>query len=443
MDVSSPQVVKANEDIVAQLLSRDSSLAINTRICDPLNSEILGTNSAVGHLGDETRVVFQMLTTGPMSLLSWNFFIRYVNGKTLPWLNGQEIFFPEADKFKPACYIPMRDDKSDTHDYGFELIFRKNKGGTTRVRVFGIAELPLIIGGIPLRLSCLLVDALPLHRTEYEAEMPVLLILQSLLNGRTVPVRYHQGIVQNKPRLAANINTCILSDTGAIALEVYADVANPKCHKRGAVYDYGYGVWFGEDSAYNACGSMELNTSKPDYILELRGALQVLYAIRNMCNYNYSAFDFTDVVIYCSSQHIIEWINEWEGHWEINGWMDSLKLEPRAKNLWDEIMSNQKLARRNFHWKYLDRSHNEEASTLARTAVMGMNCYEYSILMNEQSNLYYLRGLVKPEQRPGKYFQGISLEGGMCRKNHPKGFNIATCCMCSTARKGWEKYFHF
>ncbi|KAF3901406.1 hypothetical protein AA313_de0207284 [Arthrobotrys entomopaga] len=392
-----------------------------------------------------------------MSLLHWPYFIRYINGKTLPWLNGQQLFFPSADKYKPACYIPMRGDISSTRDHGCEITFKRTRGGSNKMRVFGIAEIPLFIGGVPLRISCLLVDSLPLHRTEHNVEVPNMLILGSFLNGRTVPLRYHNNLIQTpKATLppTAIINTCVLPETGNIALEVYADVANPKCHKRAShhdqsgrtvtrvVYDYGYGVWFGEDSIFNTSGTMELGQPKPDYILELRGALQVLYAIRDLCLYNYSSFDFTDVIIYSSSKHIVDWVNVWEQNWEVKGWVDSLKLESRAKNLWDEIMNNQKIARKTFHWKYLDPKNNEEPIALARQAIMGMksNLWEP---VTEAYNYSQLKMLLKPKQRPVRYTEGLSLEGGMCRKKAPKGFTIDTCCQCHSGKKEWGKYFHF
>ncbi|KAF3917100.1 hypothetical protein ABW20_dc0104430 [Dactylellina cionopaga] len=432
-----------SEDTVRQMLSRESTLSINISACEPVSSEILGTNTTIGHLPNETRVVIQVLHNGPMSLLNNNFFRRQLHGKSMPWLNGQEIYFPEADKYKPASYVPMRDDQSEGHDYGVDMGFRRPKGGATRLRVWGIAEVPIIIGGIPLRISCLLVDCLPIHRVDIDGQMPDMLILASFLNGKTVPLRYHINLVHYQPRVSSIINTCVVPESGNIALEVYADVANPKSHKRGGVYDFGYGVWFAEDSVFNANGTMESRESKPDYFLELRGALQTLYAVRDLCIYHYSAFDFTDVMIYCSSHHIVQWAEEWTEHWETKGWMASLKLDNRAKNLWDEIMNTQKVARRTFRWKYLEPKHNDEASTLATTAVMGMKSNDWSILMNESSNVHLLRQLLKPKQRPGKYFQGLSLEGGMCRKNHPRGFIINTCCMCSSGKKGWEKYFHF
>ncbi|KAK6344480.1 hypothetical protein TWF696_008116 [Orbilia brochopaga] len=438
-EVSSPR-----DDIAQQMLARNSALFIDTSICEPVNSEILGTNTTIGHLSDRNRVVIQMLNHGPMSMIKHNFFKAHIYGKSMNWLNGQAIYFPESDKYKPACFLPMGNDHSESRDYGVDVPFRKVKGGTCRMHVWGIAEVPLFIGGLPLRISCLIVDSLPVHRTNIAAaEIPDMLILASLFNGRTIPLRFHNNLVHFPAGVNTNISTCVIAETDHIALEIYAEVACPKAHKRGALYDFGYGVWFGEDSIFNTSGTMESGTPKVDICLELRGALQVVYAVRDMSIHVYSHFDFTNVIVHCSSKHIVNWAPEWEAHWEKEGWMKSLKLDQRTKDLWDELMHAQRNAKRAFKWVFLDAKYNEEPTALARSAVMGMRGPEWTVLMNEAYSRNEVRKQLKSRQRPGTFVHGLALEGGMCRKNPPKGFTVETCCICSDEINGWEKHIHF
>ncbi|KAJ6259504.1 hypothetical protein Dda_5141 [Drechslerella dactyloides] len=439
-----PQSEAYPDNVIREMLEGNSSLFIDLSHCETLDTEILGTNTTIGHLPDETRVVIQMLHSGPMSMINYGFFKAHIYGKNLNWLNGQTIYYPEADKYKPACFLPMGDDHSDNRDYGIDISFRKSRGGTCMLHVWGIAEIPIFIGGLPLRISCLIVDCLPVHRTNLAVtQIPDVLLLASIFNGKTIPLRFHNDLIHCPTGVAANINTCVIAETNHVALEVYADVANTKAHKRGALYDVGYGVWFGEDSMFNTSGTMETGTPRSDIYLELRGALQVVYAVRDMSVYVYSHFDFTNVIIYCSSDHIVKWAPEWEAHWETKGWMQSLKLDQRTKDLWDELMYAQKAARRTFKWTYLEAKYNEEAIALSRTAVLGMGGPDWQVLMNETYCLNEVRKQLKKRQRPGNFFQGLSLEGGMCRKNHPKGFVIDTCCLCSSGRKGWERHIHF
>ncbi|KAF3910234.1 hypothetical protein ABW21_db0203498 [Orbilia brochopaga] len=433
-----------SDDIAKQMLERTSALFIDLSLCEPVNDEILGTNTTIGHLPNQERVVIQMLNNGPMSMITYKFFKKHIYGQSLPWLNGQTIYFPESETYKPACFLPMGDDHSDTRNYGIDVPFRKVKGGTCRLHVWGIAEIPFFIAGIPLRISCLIVDSLPVHRTSIAAaEVPDMLILASLFNGKTIPLRFHNNLLHCPAKATTSISTCVVAESDHVAIEVYAEVASPKCHKRGALYDIGYGIWFGEDSIFNTSGTMESVTPKTDICLELRGALQVVYAIRDMSLYVYSHFDFTEVIVYCSSQHIVNWAPEWEAHWETKGWMDSLKLDQRTKDLWDELMHAQKAARRAFKWVFLDSKYNEEATALARSAVMGIKGPDWTVLMNEAYSLNAVRKHLKARQRPGNFLQGLALEGGMCRKNPAKGFSVETCCLCSSASSGWEKHIHF
>ncbi|EWC43964.1 hypothetical protein DRE_01316 [Drechslerella stenobrocha 248] len=430
-----------SDAITDQMLERTSNLFIDTNECEVLGPEIQGSNTTIAHLPDETRFIIQVLKAGPMSLINHTFFKFNLHGRSMPWLNGQTIYFPDAEKYKPACILQMGQDNSSRRDHGIAVPFRKPKGGTCLVQVWGIAEVPLFIGGIPLRVSCLIVDSLPLHRTRYNGEPPQMLLLSNIFNGKTVPLRFHSNLMLRPVNLGVNIVTAVVPHTGNIALEVYADIANSKPHKRGALYDISYGIWFAEDSIFNINGTMEAGTAKVDVCLELRGALQVVYAVRDMSLYIYSHFDFTDVIIYCSSRHIVDWAPEWAAHWQKNGWVQSLKLDQRVKDLWDELMHAQKVAKRTFIWAFLDPKHNDEAISLSRSAMMGIKGPEWGLLPNENYNLAELRKMVKPKQRPGNYFQGLALEGGMCRKSHPRGFRIETCCLCF--RTGWETHIHF
>ncbi|KAK6529266.1 hypothetical protein TWF281_008445 [Arthrobotrys megalospora] len=431
-------------DFAKQMITRESKFSIDTERSEPLNSEIVGDNIFIAHLPDETQVVFQMIHVSPFSLITWNFFRRMIHGRTMPWLNGQTIFFPEIDKYKPSCLLPIHNGTPGSSPLdGVEVVFRRSRGGTTKLRVWGLTELPLIIGGIPLRISCLVVDMLPMHRTDYTGPIPDILLLSSHFNGVNIPLEYCWGPKTIKCRRGgAIINTRILPETGNIALEVYADVASSKSHKRGSIYEFGFGVWFGEDSIFNKGGTIEMPKPQADFILELRGTLQALYVIRDMCLWNYSAFDFTDVVFYCSSRHVIDWADEWMAHGDKTLWVRQLRLEPRAKELWTGIMFAMKAARRTFHWLYIEPEHNEEAATVAQAALMRIP-RSTQVLTNEPHNLLKLRALTKAKQRPSNHLEGLSLEAGMCRKKHPTGFKIDLCCICTKQDKPWEQHFHY
>ncbi|KAK6353792.1 hypothetical protein TWF730_008218 [Orbilia blumenaviensis] len=431
-------------DFAKEMLNRKSELFINPKECEPINSEVVGDNTFIAHLPDETQVVFQMIHVSPISLVTWNFFRQKIHGRTLPWLNGQSIYFPEIDQYKPASIIPIHNpDKDSSPRDGVEIIFRRSRNGTTRLRVWGLTEIPLIIGGIPLRISFLVVDMLPMHRTSNSGPIPDLLLTGPLFNGVTIPLEYTWGpkTIRCKPGNAV-INTRIMPDTGNIALEVYADVANPRPHKRGIIYEFGYGVWFGDDCVFNKCGTMDFDKPQADFVLQLRGTLQAMYAIRDISIYCYSAFDFTDVVFYCSSRHVVDWADEWVAHGGNTLWVKKLKMEQRAKDLWVEMTHAMKAANKTFHFLFIEPNHNEEAATLAQIAVKRLPRPTF-LLTNEPHTIRKVKDLTKPKQRLCNHFQGMSLEGGMCRKRHPRGFKIDLCCICTKQDKPWEQHFHY
>ncbi|KAK6511855.1 hypothetical protein TWF481_000761 [Arthrobotrys musiformis] len=445
MDVGKPRSSEPHPaDFAKQMVGRKSEFTINPKECEPLNSELIGENTFMAHFPDETQVIFQMIHMSPVSLITWNFFRQKIHGQTMPWLNGQSIYFPEIDRFRPACFIPIHNPAKDSSPLdGVEVTFRRSRNGSTRLRVWGLTELPLIIGGIPLRISCLIVDALPLHRTTSWNPVPDLLLQGSIFNSITLPLEYVWGLKTMKYRAGkVLINTRIMPETGNIALEVYADVTNPKPHKRGGIYEFGYGVWFGEDSVFNKYGIMEFTKPQADCTLELRGALQALYAIRDLSTYCYSSFDFTDVAFYCSSQHIVDWADEWT----VNGgnplWVRKLRMEQRLKDLWGEMLHTMKATNKTFHWFPIEPEHNEEAISLSQAGLMRLP-RATQLLINEPHNLFKLRALMKAKQRPCNHHEGLSLEGGMCRRKHPKGFKIDLCCVCTKQDKPWEQHFHY
>ncbi|RVD83057.1 uncharacterized protein DFL_007459 [Arthrobotrys flagrans] len=431
-------------DFAKEMVGRKSEFTIDTKECEPLNPEVIGENLFTAHFPDETPIMFQMIHLSPMSLITWNFFCQKIHGQTLPWLNGQAIYFPEIDKYRPASFIPIHNNMKDSTPFdGVTVTFRRSRSGSTTIRVWGLTELPIVIGGVPLRISCLIVDALPLHRTTSACPVPDLLLQAAIFNGLTTPLEYGWGLRTIKCRTGtALINTQIMPETGNIALEVYVDVANPKPHKRGPIYDFGYSAWFGEDSVFNKCGTMEFNKPHADFSLELRGVLQACYAIRDISTYSYSAFDFTDVAFYCSSGHVVSWADQWSAHGSNPLWVKKLRMEQRFKDLWAEIMLAIKAANKTFHWFYIEPQHNEEATALSHAALMRIP-RSTQLLINEPHNILKLRALMKAKQRPSNHLEGLSLEGGMCRRKHPKGFKIDLRCICTKQNKPWEQHFHY
>ncbi|KAF3160385.1 hypothetical protein TWF225_003517 [Orbilia oligospora] len=431
-------------DFAKEMVDRKSGFTINTRECDPLNAEIMGENTYTALFPDESKILFQMIHLSPVSLITWNFFRQRVHGQIMPWLNGQSIYFPEIDKYKPASFIPIQNNMKDSSAFdGVDVTFKRSRTGFTKLRVWGLTELPIVIGGIPLRITCLIVDSLPLYRTTSACPIPDMLLLATIFNGLTTPLEYCWGIRAMRYRTGnVSISTRILPETGNIAMEVYADVANLKSQKRGAVYDFGYSAWFGEDCVFNKYGTMEFSKPQADCGLEIRGALQALYAIRDVSTYSYSSFDYTDVIFYCSSRHIVSWANQWSVHGSNSLWVKKLRMEQRLKDLWTEVLHTIKAANKTFHWYYIEPRHNEEAMALSHAALMRLP-RPTQLLINEPHNLLKLRGLMKAKQRPSNHFEGLSLEGGMCRRKHPKGFKIDLCCVCTKQNKPWEQHFHY
>ncbi|KAF3939454.1 hypothetical protein ABW19_dt0203666 [Dactylella cylindrospora] len=423
----------------------DSSVQIDLLNCEPLDSEVLGSDTGLGHLPDGTEVRFQILRAGHLSLVTLRFFSMYIHGKTFPWLNGQKIFFPDVTKCKPGCYIQINERTNIGLIHGIEIRFRKSHGGSCKVRVYGLAEVPLFIGGIPLRIPVMIVQHLPIHKTESElrTEMPSMLLLSGIFNGITVPLRFENNIMHHQVHRRATIHTAVLPQTEDIALEVYAELIYPDPHKRGKDYEYGYGIYFAHDSVYNISGSILSPSIRSTPLLEVRAAKQVVITIRNMCTHSFTGLDFTDVVIFCSSPYVVNWAPEFKEHGHKKGWLKSLRIDNPTKDVWIEMMEAQRVARKTFHWVYLEREYNEEAVYLARSGCMGLRTQNWQVLLNEARNVSAMKDLLRPDMRPGKKFEGICLDGGFCRRPHPRGFAIKTICQCGEEKDGWEQKVHY
>lgn len=80
----------------------------------------------------------------------------------------------------------------------------------------------------------------------------------------------------------------------------------------------------------------------------------------------------TKVHLYTDSQYVRQGITEWITNWQKNGWKNSKKEPVKNKELWLELLEQEKKHDVEWHWVkgHSGNEMNERADTLAREAIM-------------------------------------------------------------------------
>jgi ribonuclease HI len=131
----------------------------------------------------------------------------------------------------------------------------------------------------------------------------------------------------------------------------------------------GYAVFFGENSAYNAWGSLpsnELHTNQRAELMSVIAALEQFHECHN-------EYEIGNLIIASDSAYLFDSITDYIWRWKMNGFINAKGTSVANQDLWVRLDNYCQFMLRelglNIYFWQIDRSFNEDADEMARNAI--------------------------------------------------------------------------